>query len=70
MLEQGLIGSSTSAWASRFVLVKIEDGNWRFCIDYTKLNDVTQKDFYAPATFERSMDSVSWPAPRNSPGQH
>ncbi len=35
-----------SSWASAVVLVTKKDGTTRFCTDYSKLNDATQKDAY------------------------
>ena len=46
MLANGIISSSTSPWASPVVIVKKRDGSPRFCIDFRRVNSITQKDVY------------------------
>ena len=52
LLDQDLIELTTSPWAAPVVLVEkpSSPGQWRLCVDYRKLNEVT--------------DAVRWPLPR------
>ena len=45
-LEMGVIEESNSAWCSPLVLVPKKDGTVWFCVDYRKVNDVSQFDAY------------------------
>ena len=58
MLEQGVIKSSSSPWASPIVLVKKKDGKYRFCVDYRKLNQVTKKDAHPLPKIDDWLDAL------------
>ena len=44
MLEMGVVRPSTSPYASPIVMVKKKDGSNRVCIDFQKLNKITEVD--------------------------
>ena len=53
MFAQGIIVPSSSPWAAPIVLVRKKNGRLRVCIDYRKLNSLTEKDaFPIPRTGE------------------
>jgi len=58
MLESGIIRPSTSPWASPVCLAKKQDGTYRFCIDYRKLNAVTVSDAYPTPNVQDALDSL------------
>ncbi|GBM43372.1 Transposon Ty3-G Gag-Pol polyprotein [Araneus ventricosus] len=54
-------GSSVkkSPWSSPVVFVKKKDGNWRFCVDYRRLNKITKRDVYPLPRIYYTLDCLS-----------
>lgn len=59
MLNQGVIRHSNSPWSSPIVMIQKKDGSWRFCIDYRKVNSMTQQDAYPLPRIDKTLDSLS-----------
>ena len=56
LLADGVIEESCSPWASPVVLVRKNNGEWRFCIDYCRLNSITVKDSHPLPRVDETLD--------------
>ena len=58
MERSGVIEPSSSEWAAPIVLVKKKDGTLRFCVDYRKLNGLSQADAYPMPRIDEVIDQL------------
>jgi len=58
LLQTGAIEPACSPWSSNVLLVRKKDGTYRFCVDYRKLNDMTEKDSYPLPRIDQCLDSL------------
>ena len=59
LLEKGLIQPAGGSWSYLVVLVRKKGGNLHFCVDYRRLNAVTQQDGYYLPRIDDSLDVLS-----------
>ena len=64
MEDSGHIEPSTSEWASPVVLVKKKNTTWRFAIDYSHLNSVTDTLMFPIARFDEVVDTIAQKKPK------
>ena len=58
-LKAGIIQESSSPWASPIVYVRKKDGTLRPCVDYHRLNEVTEKDAYPLPVTSDCLDCLN-----------
>jgi len=58
MLEMGVIEPSNAEWAFPVVVVPKPHGQFRFCVDYRRLNEMTVRDVYPIPRMNDCLDSL------------
>ena len=58
MLDSGIIEPSVSQWSASMVLVKKKDRSLRICVDYRRLNSVSQVDAYPMPRVDELLDRL------------
>ncbi|CAB4022565.1 Retrovirus-related Pol poly from transposon, partial, partial [Paramuricea clavata] len=58
MIERGVIRSSNSPWSSPIVLAPKKDGDYRFCVDFRRVNLVTKKDAHPMPRIDEILDQL------------
>ena len=58
MLERGIIRASNSPWSSPIVLAPKKDGDYRFCVDFRRVNSVTKKDTHPMPRIDQILDQL------------
>ena len=58
MLDRGLIQPSNSPWSSPIVLAPKKDGDYRFCVDFRRVNSVTKKDAQPMPRIDDILDQL------------
>lgn len=58
MIQAGIIIPSHSSWSSPVVLLKKPNGEFRFIIDYRRMNSITIKDCYPQPTVEELLNRL------------
>lgn len=58
MIALGVVSASESPWNNPVLLVQKQNGDWRFCLDYRKLNAVSKGDAYAMPYIPQILDSL------------
>jgi hypothetical protein len=59
MLESHIIRPSSSPWSSPVVIIKKKDGSPRFCVDYRRLNLITERDVYPLPRIDDILDRLA-----------
>eukprot|EP00117_Sycon_ciliatum_P007004 scpid29770/ scgid10288/ Retrovirus-related Pol polyprotein from transposon 17.6; Protease; Reverse transcriptase; Endonuclease len=58
LLDNNIIGPSSSPWAAPIVIVRKPDKSIRLCVDYRRLNSITTKDAFPLPRVDDALDAV------------
>lgn len=57
-LATTIIRNNTSPYSALVVMVNKNDGTWRLCVEYRKLNDCTVKDKFPIPVIEELLNEL------------
>lgn len=58
MISEGVVEESASPWSSPVVMVRKRDGSYRFCVDFRKVNAITERDAYPLPYISSILDKL------------
>lgn len=58
MLAKDVIEPSSGPWCSPIVITKRKDGSYRFCIDFRKINAISERDAYPIPQINSTLDKL------------
>lgn len=58
-LDKGFIEATMAPWAAPVLFARKGDGSLRFCVDYRKLNSITQKDRYPLPLIDETLTRLT-----------
>jgi hypothetical protein len=65
MLDQGIVGKSTSPWSFPVCMIpKAGTNTYRFCIDFRRLNDISARDNFPLPNINDALDSLGTAKPK------
>jgi hypothetical protein len=59
MKRKGAIEESEGPWSPPVVLVRKKTGDFRLCVDYRKLNDVTKRECFPLPRIDDTLDTLA-----------
>ena len=59
LTNSGIARPSTSTWTSPVVMLRKNDGGWRMCLDYRRLNSITKFDCFPLPRLDEALDAFS-----------
>ena len=59
LVQKGMVEHTDGSWSSPVVLVRKKGQPWWLCVDYKRLNAVTQKDAYSLLRIDDRVDALT-----------
>lgn len=59
MIEEGIVQTSKSPWSSAYVLARKKSGEYRLCVDFRRLNNLTKKVDYPLPNTDECIESLA-----------
>ena len=57
-MADDIVEPSSSGWSNPIVMIKKPDGSYRFCLDFRKLNQLTNRDAYPLPKMDFILDQL------------